>query len=59
MVMARLLDLLYAGTLKAGNKWYGPNLVKTLMSASKTKDNQSDGDTEDGPTPPTHTKKNT
>ena len=37
MVMARLLDFLSAGALKAGDKWYDPNLVKTLMSASKTK----------------------
>ena len=35
MVMARLLDLMSAGALKAGDKWYDPNLVKTLMNAAK------------------------
>ena len=35
MVMARLLDQLSAGSLKAGDKWYDPNLVKTLIGASK------------------------
>ena len=46
VVMARLLDLLHAGALKAGDKWYDPNLCKTLMSASKNK--RQDGDEEDG-----------
>ncbi|MFM7979377.1 MAG: hypothetical protein ACKPKO_08690, partial [Candidatus Fonsibacter sp.] len=27
MVMARLIDLLCAGALKVGHKWYDPNLV--------------------------------
>ena len=35
MVMSRLLDLMSAGSLKAGDKWYDPNLVKTLLGASK------------------------
>ncbi|MFM7983105.1 MAG: hypothetical protein ACKPKO_27675, partial [Candidatus Fonsibacter sp.] len=37
MVMARLIDVLCAGTLKTGDKWYDPNLVKTRVSASKNK----------------------
>ncbi|MFM7984464.1 MAG: hypothetical protein ACKPKO_34575, partial [Candidatus Fonsibacter sp.] len=37
IVMARLLDLLCAGALKARDKWYDPNLVKTLVSASINK----------------------
>ncbi|MFM7979250.1 MAG: hypothetical protein ACKPKO_08035 [Candidatus Fonsibacter sp.] len=37
MVMAYLIDLLCAGTLRAGDKRYDSNLVKTLMSASKNK----------------------
>ena len=49
MVMARLLDLLSAGALKAGDKWYDPNPAKTLTSASKTKNKRQDCDTEDGP----------
>ncbi len=35
--MARLIDLLCAGTLKAGDKWYDPNLVKTLNIVSTHK----------------------
>jgi hypothetical protein len=46
MVMARLLDLMSAGALKAGDKWYDPNLVKTLMHAAKK--NKKNGDEEDG-----------
>ena len=46
MVMARLLDLMSASALKAGDKWYGPNLAKTFVSASKN--TRQDGDTGDG-----------
>ena len=45
--MARLIDLLTAGALKAGGQLYGPNLAKTFMSASENK--RQDGDEEDGP----------
>ena len=55
--MARLLDLLSAGALKAGDKWYDRNLAKTLLSASKTKNKRQDGDTEDGPPTKNKTKK--
>ena len=40
LIMARLLDVLSAGALQAGDKWYGPSLVKTLEAAAKKK--QSD-----------------
>ena len=33
--MARLLDVLSAGALQAGDKWYDPSLVKTLLAAAK------------------------
>ena len=36
MVMARLLDLMSAGALKEGDKWYDQNLIKTLTSVAKT-----------------------
>ena len=49
LVMARLLDLVSAGALQAGDKWYDPNLVKTLTSVAKTKNTIPGGDTEDGP----------
>ena len=57
MVMARLLDFLSAGALKAGDKWYDPNLAETDISASKTKNKRQDGDTEDGPPTKKKTKK--
>ena len=43
MIMSRLLDLLSAGALKAGDKWYDPSLVKTLMQAAKKKKPEDDG----------------
>ena len=33
--MARLLDVLSAGALQAGDKWYDPSLAKTLVAAAK------------------------
>jgi len=42
LLMARLLDLLSAGALRAGDKWYDPSLVKTLVSAAKKKHNQEE-----------------
>jgi hypothetical protein len=35
LVMSRLLDLMSAGSLRAGDKWYDPTLVQTLIGASK------------------------
>ena len=55
MFTARLLDLLSAGALKAGDKRYDPNLAKTLMSASNNK--RQDGDAEDGAPTNQHTPK--
>ena len=46
VAMARLLDLMSAGALKAGDKWYDPNLAKTLTSVANTKNKRQDGDTE-------------
>ena len=43
MIMSRLLDLLSAGALQAGDKWYDPSLVKTLMQAAKMKNPEDDG----------------
>ncbi|MFM7987824.1 MAG: hypothetical protein ACKPKO_51780, partial [Candidatus Fonsibacter sp.] len=37
MVMASLFDRLCARALQVGDKWYDPNLVKTLANASKNK----------------------
>ena len=47
MLMARLLDRLSAGALKAGDKWYDPTLVKALLKANKAKQAQG----EDGEPP--------
>ena len=55
LVMSRLLDLMSAGSLKAGDKWYDPNLVKTLIGASK-KSNTTSHDT--GTSPPRKRSKN-
>ena len=41
--MSRLLDLLSAGALKAGDKWYDPSLVKTLTQAGKKKKTEDGG----------------
>ena len=35
--MARLLDILPAGALQAGDKRYAPSLAKTLVAAAKRK----------------------
>ena len=43
MLMARLLDLLSADALNAGDKWYDPTLVKTLVAAAKKKSNAKEG----------------
>ena len=37
LMKARLLEILSAGTLTAGDKWYEPFLVKTLVAAAKKK----------------------
>ena len=49
MVMDRLLDLMSAGSLTAGDKWYDPNLVKTLIAASKRKDPNNEEEPAAGP----------
>jgi hypothetical protein len=35
LMKARLLEILSAGALTAGDKWYEPSLVKTLVAAAK------------------------
>ena len=42
LILARLLDILSAGALKAGDKWYDPSLVKTLVAAAKKKNDQEE-----------------
>jgi hypothetical protein len=37
LMKARLLEILSAGALTAGDKWYEPSLVKTLVAAAKKK----------------------
>ena len=37
LIMARLLGVLSAGALQAGDKRYDPSLVKTLVAAAKKK----------------------
>ena len=58
LVMNRLLDLMSAGALKAGDKWYDPNLVKTLIGASKKKKNDDDGNAGAAPKKKPKKKKN-
>ena len=42
MIMSRLLDLLSAGALKAGDKWYDPSLAKIITQAAKKKTTEND-----------------
>ena len=37
LMKARLVDILSAGALPVGDKWYDPSLVKTLVAATKKK----------------------
>ena len=37
--MARLLDVLSAGALQAGDKWHDPSLAKTLAAAAQKNEN--------------------
>ena len=43
LTMARLLDVLSAGALQAGDKWYDPSLVKTLVAAAEKKNDEETG----------------
>ena len=37
LLLARLLDPLSAGALRAGDKWYDPSLVKSLVPTTREK----------------------
>ncbi|MFM7978811.1 MAG: hypothetical protein ACKPKO_05795, partial [Candidatus Fonsibacter sp.] len=55
MLMSRLLDLLSAGALRAGDKWYDPSLVKTRTQAAKK--NKTEDDSGEPPTKKHNTNK--
>jgi hypothetical protein len=42
LIKARLLDILSAGALTAGDKWYDPSLVKVLVAAAKKKKHEEE-----------------